>query len=220
MAAHVHRESDPDNPHHSPLDDPLAGLSEQQRADLKFDLLVDGELPDEQREKLLRAIDLQNDPDGSWRVLALRFLQRQTEQQAVRRLMTGGNVVPVELVPQFDLHRHILGRIRPLPLMAAAAGLLIAATSALVTFYAVRPPVTARSPAMAEFHTMIPAAVMSSDAAVPISVPMYHAADNAMLLPVSDESDTGMTRRSVIIQSDGGSGFIMIPVSTSKTKVY
>jgi hypothetical protein len=204
MAAHVHRESASGTP---PLD-------------LKLDLLVDGELPDEQREDLLRAIERREDPDGSWRNVALRFLQRQTEQQAVRRLMAGGNVVPVEFVPRLSGRRHVLGRIRPLPLMAAAAGLLIAAISALVTFYAVRPPALNSGPTMAEFHALIPADLISSNEAVPISVPMYHAVDNAMVLPVSDENDAGLTRRSVIIQSDGRNGFIMIPVSTSKTKVY
>jgi hypothetical protein len=207
MAAYANRESASGNLPPMPLD-------------LKLDLLVDGELPDEQREILLQTIEHREEPEGSWRDVALRFLQRQTEQQAVRRLMAGGNVVPVDFVPRLSARRHILGRIHPLPLMAAAAGLLIAATSALITLYAVRPSTTTRSPAMAEFRTLIPADVISASEAVPITVPMYRAADNAMVLPVSDENDAGLTRRSVIIQSDGGDGFIMIPVSTSKTKVY
>lgn len=205
MAANAYRESASDN---SPLD-------------FRLDMLVDGELPEEQRRELLLTIDRQGDTHGSWRSVALRFLQRQTEQQAVRQLMDGGTVVPVEFVPELTARRSVLGRIRPWPVMAAAAGLLIAIASATITFYAVRTPGrVSGTPAVAEFRAMIPREVISSDEALPVSVPMVRNFDNAMVFPVSNESDTEETRKSVIIQSDGRNGFIMIPVSTSKTKVY
>jgi hypothetical protein len=205
MAAHAYRES-------ASGDLPL---------ELTLDLLVDGELPDEQRRALLLAIDHGRAPDSSWKTVALRFLQRQTEHQSVRQLMAGGKVVPVDLAPRLPDRRHVLGRIRPLPLMAAAAGLLIAATSALVTFYAVRPSArTAVSPDLTEFRALIPRDVISADEAVPVTVPMVRNAGNAMVFPVSSAGDSEMTKKAVIIQSDGRDGFIMIPVSTSKTKVY
>jgi len=183
-----------------------------------LDLLVDGELPEDQRQTVLLAMERH----ATWRALALRFLQRQTEQETVRLLMTGGRVVPAELVPGAARRRSaILGRIGWMPAMATAAGVLIAVTSAFITLYVVRPGVKQASPqALAEFQTSLPQDVVSSDAAVPVSVPMVRTVDNAMLFPVSNQGDDALTRKTVIIQPNGQGGYIMIPVSTSKTKVY
>ena len=52
--------------------------------DLHVDLLVDGELTDQQRAALLRAAEQE---PTRWRAIAMRFLARQTEKQAVRQLM-------------------------------------------------------------------------------------------------------------------------------------
>ena len=55
-----------------------------------------------------------------------------------RLLMTGGRVVPAEVAPGAAQRPTIIGRVRWIPAMATAAGVLIAATSALVTLYVVR----------------------------------------------------------------------------------
>jgi len=201
----------PPRPPHSAYRDAATG--DNAPIELQLDLLVDGELPEDQRHTVLLAMERH----ATWRELALRFLQRQTEQETVRLLMTGGRVVPVDLAPATARRPAIIGRIGWIPAMATAAGLLIAAISALVTLYVVRPvPATA----LVEFQTSLPRDMVSSDAAVPVSVPMVRTVDNAMLFPVSNEGDDAMTRKSVIIQPNGRGGFIMIPVSTSKTKVF
>ena len=65
--------------------------------DLQLDLLVDAELPERDRRALLAALD--RDPSGAaWRELAMRFLQRQVEKEAVTQLMGGGRLVPAEVV--------------------------------------------------------------------------------------------------------------------------
>ena len=64
--------------------------------DLRMDLLVDGELPEEDRRAFLRQLD--HAEPGCWRDLAIRFLQRQTEKETAHALMAGGRLVPVELL--------------------------------------------------------------------------------------------------------------------------
>ncbi len=58
----------------------------QDQIDLAVDLLVDNELPEEQRRSLLGRLD--NVP-GGWRSVGIRFLQRQVERDAARRLLSG-----------------------------------------------------------------------------------------------------------------------------------
>jgi hypothetical protein len=184
--------------------------------DLQLDLLVDGELPENQRRQVLLALDSPTEFAAPWRTLALRFLQRQTEQQAVRQLMAGGNLVPVEFQGPKAAHRHILGRIGPRPLLATAAGLLIAVTSAMITLYAVQSTGTA----LAEVHTSLPPELTSTNEAVPVTVPVVRSPNDAMVMPVSTNTEGVPVKQTLIFQSDGRAGFIMIPVTTSRTKVY
>ena len=65
--------------------------------ELQLDLLVDAELPENQRRALLQAMDQKPD---EWRGLALRFLQRQVEKETVRELTAGGSLVPVDMMPR------------------------------------------------------------------------------------------------------------------------
>ncbi|NNM86991.1 MAG: hypothetical protein HKL95_00560 [Phycisphaerae bacterium] len=61
-----------------------AHLSETERLDAELDLLVDAELPEERRRTLLQQIAAGRD---GWKMLAIRFLQRQVEWQAVGNLL-------------------------------------------------------------------------------------------------------------------------------------
>ncbi len=175
--------------------------------ELRFDLLVDGELGEYQRAELLHLLD--REPER-WRALAVRFLQRQTEKESVRALMAGGTLLPAQVVRQ---KRRVIGYVGMRRFVATAAGLLIAVTSALVTLYVVR-PATAQP---GEFHTQIPAAAMASDNAVPVSVPIVRAADDSQFIPAAPNRST---RNSYVVQPDGNGGAIVIPVSTVQAPVY
>ncbi len=60
--------------------------TEPHAADMVWDMLVDDELPEDQRRELLVTID--KTPDG-WRRLAWHFLARQVERRAVREMLEG-----------------------------------------------------------------------------------------------------------------------------------
>src|SRR5579862_8950349 len=107
--------------------------SDEAPLDLRLDLLVDGDLGDHQRAELLRLIE--REPER-WRALAMRFLQRQTEKESVRKLMAGGTLLPAEVAPA---KHHVIGRVGMRRFVAAAAAVCIAAGSALVTLYSTRP---------------------------------------------------------------------------------
>lgn len=186
--------------------------------ELQLDLLVDGELPESQRRMLLGRMDLE---PGQWRDLAIRFLQQQTEKQSVKALMAGGRLVPVAEAP--TVRRAVIGRVGWFRLSAVAAGLMIAAGSALVTLMMVRPGGTVPGQMMAshdaaEFETTLPADVAS--AALTVRVPMVPVADNALIFPAALPADKRPAKTSYVVQSDGKGGYVVIPVSMSKSPVY
>jgi hypothetical protein len=195
-------------PQHSPADDlPL---------DLRLDLLVDGELPENPRRELLIALE---HPPDQWRAVALRFLQRQTEKQSVHALMAGGNLIPVPLAP--PVRRPFIGRVGWYRITMTAAGLLIAVTSALVTLVAVRTPgVSPVVRSRAEFRTNLPADLVAADRAVPVSVQVVPAGDNPTLFPISSVDKPRPTKTTILVQPDGNGSYMVIPVSMSKTQVY
>jgi hypothetical protein len=175
--------------------------------DLRMDLLVDGELPDFQREQLLRLLDRE---PALWRGLAVRFLQRQTEKETVRKLMAGGALLPKEVVP---VKRPLIGYVGMRRFVATAAGLFIAAGSALVTLYVVRPAVA--TPGV--LHTSLPVEATSADAPVSVSVNLIKADDNSRFIPAATNRST---RSSYVVQPDGRGGAIVIPVNTVKAPIY
>ena len=63
---------------------PAARLSETESLDAELDLLVDAELPEDRRRRLLQHIASTSD---GWKMLAIRFLQRQVEWQVVRNFL-------------------------------------------------------------------------------------------------------------------------------------
>jgi anti-sigma factor RsiW len=185
--------------------------------DLQLDLLVDGELPEQRRRALLAALDGQPD---QWRAVALRFLQHQTEEQTVHALMAGGNLVPAELTPGRRERPSVIGRMGWRRLTAVAAGLVIAASSALVTLVVVRSSGPSAGVDMArEFHTALPADFVALDRPVPVSVPVVPAGRNQDVFQVRTAgSQPGRTM--MLVQPDGKDSFMVIPVSMSRAAVY
>ena len=184
--------------------------------DLQMDLLIDNELPEEGRRAVLQALDREPGENGRrWRELALRFLQHQTERQGVRQLMAGGNLLPAQVISQKNM--PVIGWVGTRRILATAAGLLIAATSALVTLYLVRPPhVTSH-----ELSVNIPAEAVGFDQSVTVPVPLVKAPDGPQaLFPVNDVDLSRESRQSWILQSDGKGGAVIVPVNTGKATVY
>jgi hypothetical protein len=185
--------------------------------DLLLDLLVDGELPEQRRRALLVSLDGQPE---QWRDLALRFLQQQTEKQTVQALVAGGNLVPVADARKAPVRRPILGRVGWQRLTAIAAGLFIAASSALVTLVAVRTPSNPAVAAPTEFVATVPPEAVASDRPLSVSVPVVPASDNTAIFQVNRSGDRRATRTTILVQPDGNDGYMVIPVSMSRAQIY
>jgi hypothetical protein len=199
------------------------GVGEKIPLELGMDLLVDGELSEDQRRAFLKMLDARGD-DSRWRSLALRFLQRQLEKQTCKKLLTGGSLVPVDLIPQPQPLRLFRWLMSPRP-MAVAAGLLIAAISSLVTVIASRPAGGTRPPHDSSVasvdHASFSPDIVGFDGQ-PISVPLVAAPQGkgpAAFFP-SNSSDQRIARQSTIIQPDGKGNAIVIPFDTLKMVVY
>jgi hypothetical protein len=191
--------------------------------ELQLDLLVDGELPEPQRRILLRRMEeLGSHAAVGWRELALRFLERQTEKEAVRGLMAGGNVIPVEFAPPADRRKPLLWRVAgSRHVMGVAAGLAIAVTSATVTFYATR-PTDVRNNALV-FDAKLPAEALGAGEDVALRVPVVPAS-GTLQFPAAAEADAenapAVARQTWVIQGDTSGRPIAIPVNTMMMQVH
>jgi len=181
---------------------------------LQLDLLVDGELPEDQRKALL--VRLNREPASPWRDLAVRFLERQVEKETVRQLMAGGALVPVDFVP--DETPVIAGSLRRRLIwtLSVAAGLLLVASTVMVTMQLSQPPT--RPAAAVAFDVSLPAEAVSFHQNVPVSVPVLKVAGRPPYLP--GETDPNVARQSIVIQPDGNGNAVVIPVNTMKAVVY
>jgi hypothetical protein len=194
--------------------------------DLRLDLLVDGELPEEQRRTMLTSLD---ERPGEWRSVGMRFLQRQTEKESVRKLMAGGRVVPVEMLPMAKAEREaVIGRVGWQWIAGVAAGLLIAGASGLVTIRVMKSvgagaKLATAKPVTNEFHATVPGEVVSSERALNLSVPVVRGDENASVVPVSEWNNNGNNgpgRQVILVQPDGNNGYMVITVSMQRTPVY
>jgi hypothetical protein len=185
--------------------------------ELQLDLLVDEELPEERRAAVLREIERM---PGTWRKLAVRFLERQVERRAARQLIAGGSLVvhePVGRVYRFPgALRRLVSRGR---LLAVAASLLIAAVSATVTWYAVGRSVNRVAPAeLAVTRVNVPGRALGMDKAMPVDVPVVSSRNestgDSLFLETPGEDAGTPRRRSLIIQSDGNGKALVVPVNT------
>jgi hypothetical protein len=201
--------------------------------ELQLDLLVDAELPDPQRRVLLRKLEQRAEME-EWRDLAIRFLHRQVEKQTVRDLMAGGSILPLELLDITPPRRfRLAGWLRSPGVMATAAGMLIAATSAVITLYIVRdvaPLAGAAGPSggakIVEFTGNLPGEALGVDKGISVRVPMRPGQD-VNFFPAGmlqqgagfERNARGTTpagagsRRSVVIQPDGKGNAVAIPVN-------
>lgn len=195
---------------------------EEMPRELQLDLLVDAELPEQQRSALLKAMD---ERPEEWRELALRFLQRQVEKETVRELTAGGSLVPVDMMPR----KMVAGWVGSSRMVALAAGMLIAVTSALITLFAlqtgnnggaIKGPGVVETGA-SEFMASIPADAMAADHNIDMSVPLVKVRDGqATLFPAGNGEGMARASQSWVIQPDGKGKAVLIPVNTLKAKVY
>ena len=186
--------------------------TERMPMELQLDLLVDGELAEDQRKALL--LRLNDEPPGPWRDLGVRFLQRQMEREGVRQLMAGGSVVPATLLEE---PRPVAGRVwrRLSWTMSIAAGLLIVAISAMVTFYLVRPAPSVMT--AGEFEASIPGELVSYDRNVKVTVPVVNLKGGPDIF--NNQHDPRLSRQSWVIQPDGQGNAVVIPMNTMKATI-
>jgi hypothetical protein len=188
--------------------------------DLQLDLLVDEELPEEQRRALLLSLD--GEP-GRWRDLSIRFLERQVERKAIGQLIAGEAPLPVETAT-FEFRAQSIrhpGFFRRST--ALAAGLFVAAASALITIYFVNHGNSSNAGGSAMMGkdqpevitTMLPGSLWNTDGAMDVKVPIRNVAvtaDTPVLFP-SDNSSQPPLRRTVVIKPDGAQKALIIPVT-------
>ena len=195
---------------------------EELPVELQVDLLVDGELDEENRRMLLRRMEeLGSHAAVGWRELALRFVERQVEKESVKQLMQGGRVVPVEFMPPVvkrGMWRRVKGMEWERPVLVVA-GMLIAVTSAVVTVYAVRGPGAGAAPAKPQgtiVFDMPAEAVGGASGTIPLNVPLV-SGEPGQLFP--GNGDDSVTRRSWVIQPDGTDKAVVVPVNLTNVQV-
>jgi hypothetical protein len=188
--------------------------------DLRLDLLVDGELPEEQRRSVLISLD---ERPGEWRAVGMRFLQRQTEKESVRKLMAGGTLVPVEIVPVVGTGRRaVIGRVGGQGSAGVAAGLVIAVISGVATFKVMKSAGTGATLATTnEIRATVPGEVVSSGGSLNLSVPVVPGGDDSAIMPVNDwNNNNGAGRQAILLEPDGNNGVTLIQLSLQRTPVY
>ncbi len=188
--------------------------------ELRLDLLVDAELPEKDRRELLLSLDRE---PRKWRDLSIRFLERQVEKQSVRDVMAQTSIQPPTARPgeianfRFMLFAHRYGR-------AIAAGLLVAAVSAVISIYAVNRATRSESLA-GTVNVSIPGGLITDGSwSVPVPVANVQNVGAPFFppenLPVGGSQAESRMRRSVVIQPDGSGNAVVIPVKTLPMKFY
>jgi hypothetical protein len=183
--------------------------------DLNLDLLVDDELPDEQRAQLLRHMG-----SAEWRDLSLRFLQRQVERKTVRTMVSAQQ--PCAPEQPADVAGRI-GAPQARALFKAAAMIAIVAGAVGITAYVMRGgqsadrnggPIASGLPETV--NVAIPGDVTGdSKGKLELGVPVLAHTDgisSSMFLPADEER--GSKQSLVIIKQDNDKA-IAVPVSTS-----
>jgi len=141
--------------------------------------------------------------------VALRFLERQTEKQSVRALMAGANWCPHPSTCRKRGHAFGSRADRLAAVDGVAAGLFIAASSALVTLVAVRSQGSSAEP-MRVFPTKLPAEVVAAGTDVRVDVPVLPAALNGDVFQFNKSDNGRTTRNTILVQPDGRDGYMVI----------
>jgi hypothetical protein len=199
-------------------------LEDEMPVELKLELLVDAELPEEERRELLLALDRE---PARWRELSMRFLERQVEKQAAREWIGTAEMQPpvTEVTASYPFPMTSTSPRRYV--MPIAAGLLVAAVSATIALYAVHPSTPANPPAATPTEgpiaTNIPGETMDYHEPVHMNVPIVNAStmDQPFFPPQqSDNEGSSASKRSVVIQPDGSGNAVVIPVNKLPMRFY
>jgi len=186
--------------------------------DEQLDLLVDEELPEQQRQALLLWLDAN---PQRWRDLSIRFLQRQVENKAIRDLLatkTSVNASTCVTEEPREEPRMVM-RGFDARYFATAAGLLFMAFSAFlfVRFAgktAVETPYAGRGGSGSEVVTApLPGSLWNVKGTQNVQVPVT-STDTPVLFPAGGGTLHQQTqRRTVIITPDGSHNALIIPVT-------
>jgi len=188
---------------------------EKLQLDLQFDLLVDNELPEDERRALLESCAAQPD---SWRTLATRFLQRQAERTAVRQLISGASSATGEIPATFPFPPR---RTPWLPLRAVAAILIVGAISGAAGIYYGRQPATMQTTVATASDivtTPLPASLVGSTDNQPleVAVPVMNRKDLPKDYPfVNGNTNEDSSARHLMIVPHGRDRALVFPVTTS-----
>jgi hypothetical protein len=201
-------------------------LEDEMPVELKLEMLVDAELPEVERRELLLALDRE---PGRWRELSMRFLERQVEKQAARQWIGTAAISPPipEIAGNHPFPTSVPARNY---LRSIAAGLLVAAVSAVVTIYAVRQPTGAEAgngavltETAGPIATDIPGAVLGSSQSLRVSVPVTNVLNVDQPFFPKQQAQPGDdlgSKRSVVIQADASGNPVAIPVNPLRMKFY
>jgi len=167
--------------------------------DEQLDLLVDEELPEQQRQELLLWLDAN---PRRWRDLSIRFLQQQVENKAIGELLAAktGARTSVDLrstAKQWNTGRYL----------AMAAGLLVMAISAmLVVYFAGK----SGGGGPEVITTSLPGSLWDVKGAQNVRVPVT-TSDVPVLFPTNASHQA--QRRTIVITPEGSGNALIIPVT-------
>jgi len=194
--------------------------SDQQKLEMTLEMLVDDELPQEQRAALLRSLDAM---PGRWRDLAIRFLERQAEHTSVKAFMQAATdaapevrtITPAAPIPA------VAGVIRPRTpwwnVRVAAGLLLLAGITTVIGFSLNR---TGQPSTIATTPTTTEVQLAGADIGVPnksigVNVVKTDGLPNNLLQGSLERNGS----RQIYIVPQGSDGAAIIPVTVAKPEV-
>ncbi|MCL2639705.1 MAG: hypothetical protein FWD53_02560 [Phycisphaerales bacterium] len=166
--------------------------------DERLDLLVDEELPEQQRRELLLWLDAN---PRRWRDLSIRFLQRQVENKAIGELLAVKTGAKASVDLRSTAKRGGTGRY-----VAMAAGLLGMVVSALVVVYFVGRP--GGGPEV--ITASLPGSLWDVKGTQNVRVPVT-TSDVPVLFPTNASHQA--QRRTIVITPEGSHNALIIPVT-------
>lgn len=197
---------------------------EELELELQMDLLVDNELPEEDRRTLIQKCEKHME---YWRMMAIRFLERQAERTTVRDLIAGKTQENAYDVPPIYSFKLPFG----IDMRTAAAVLLIAiGAGSLGMYYGQHngSDAVASNPTLGR-NTIVPAGI--NPGGLPIASterrevrwdPTPLAADNASsvdaLLNGQSSFEQGRSRN-VFIMPHGHNQAVIVPVSDDRAQI-
>ncbi len=175
----------------------IDGTSIAGRDERRLDLLVDGELSEEDRRALLRLLDRE---PGGWRRCALAFLEAQAWKRELPALLdsSGGEPGPAEPRRRWWWSRHAgtaAGHGRQLPVALTLGMTLVAGMKWPSVTDDREPPRRIRAPAAASPWQMVTVADRGSGRAAPQTFQVPASSRSARRGVVAKHSQAGFARR-------------------------